>query len=48
MSPSKVNNSTIKNFNNTEVEEMSKHELKRKMIRMNNTEEGMYKHINEF
>jgi hypothetical protein len=34
MSPPKVNNSTIKALNNTEVDEISNSELQRTMIRM--------------
>jgi hypothetical protein len=49
-SPPKVNNSTIKDLNDGEVDEISNNKLKITRIRMINKikEECMSKHLNEF
>jgi hypothetical protein len=47
MSPPKVNNSTIKDLNNSEVDEIPNNELKGMKIRMiNKIKEDMYQHLN--
>jgi hypothetical protein len=47
MSPPKVNNSTIKELNNSEEDEIANNELKRTMIRMiNEIKKDMYKQTN--
>jgi hypothetical protein len=49
MSSPRVNNSTIKDSNNSEVDEISNNELKRTMIRMTNKiKKDLHKHMNEF
>jgi 1,2-phenylacetyl-CoA epoxidase PaaB subunit len=45
----KVKNSTIKELNNSEVDEISKDKFKRTMIRMTNKiKKDLHKHMNEF
>jgi hypothetical protein len=47
MSPPKVNNSTIKELNNSEEDEIANNEFKRTMIRMiNEIKKDMYKQTN--
>jgi hypothetical protein len=47
MSPPKVNNSTIKDLNSSEVDEIPNNELKGMKIRMiNKIKEDMYQHLN--
>jgi Txe/YoeB family toxin of Txe-Axe toxin-antitoxin module len=47
MSPPKFNNSTIKDLNDSKVDEISNNELKRAIIRIiNEIKEDIYKHLN--
>lgn len=49
MTPPNVNNSTIKDLNDSEAAKTSKNELKRAMIQMvKEIKEDMYKHLNEY
>jgi F0F1-type ATP synthase membrane subunit b/b' len=48
MSPSKVNNSTIRALNHSEVDEISNNELKRIRSMINEIKKDKYKNLNEF
>jgi uncharacterized Fe-S cluster-containing protein len=49
MSPTKINNSTMKDLNDNQENEISNNELKTAIIRMGNKiEEDMYMHLNIF
>jgi hypothetical protein len=48
MSPPKANNSTMKDLSDSEADEISNNELKRKMIGMSDANKDVCKHLNEF